>query len=98
MTDPTATSSDAVTVAQTVADTLIELAWATRPGQPMSDADRYAVVTALAAAVAVLPQVVTQLTPPAPQSRPEARETFRAAVVAAHDLAHLLDAAAQHLA
>jgi hypothetical protein len=41
---------------------------------------------------------VTQLTPPALQSRPEARETFRAAVVAAHDLAHLLDAAVQHLA
>jgi Na+-transporting methylmalonyl-CoA/oxaloacetate decarboxylase gamma subunit len=55
-------------------------------------------VTALAAAVAVLPQVLTQLTPPAPQTRPEARETFRATVVAAHDLAVVVDAAAQHLA
>jgi HD superfamily phosphodiesterase len=90
--------SSAVTVARSVADAVVELAWVTRPGQPLSDADRYAVVTALAAAVAVLPQVVTQLTPPALQSRPEARETFRAAVVAAHDLAHLLDAAVQHLA
>ncbi len=90
--------SSAVTVAQNIADTLVELAWATRPGQPLSDADRYAVVTALAAAVAVLPQVLTQLTPPAPQTRPEARETFRATVVAAHDLAVVVDAAAQHLA
>jgi len=76
---------------------VVELAWATRPGQALSDADRYAVVTALAAAVAVLPQVLNQLTPPE-RCRPEARETFRAAVVAAHDIAAVVDAAAQHLA
>ncbi len=95
MTDPTSTSSDAVTVAQTVADTVVELAWATRPGQALSDADRYAVVTALAAAVAVLPQVLTQTRQHTPN---DAGEALHAATIAGHDLAALLDTAAQHLA
>lgn len=95
MTDPTSTSSDAVTVAQTVADTVVELAWATRPGQPLSDADRYAIVTALTAAAAVLPQVLTQTRRHAPN---QAREALRAATITGHDLACLLDVAAQRLA
>ncbi len=48
-------------------------------GQPLSDADRYAVVTALAAAVAVLPQVLTHTrpdTPDTPDSRGAAREAL----------------------
>ena len=95
MTGSPSTSNDAVTVAQTVADTLVELAWATRPGQVMTDADRYAVVTALAAAAAVLPQILTQTRQHAPSG---AGEALHAATVTAHDLAHLLDAAVQHLA
>lgn len=84
-----------VTVARSVADALVELAWATRPGQPMTDADRYAVVSALAAAVAVVPQVLTQTRQ---DMRGEAREALHAVTVAAHDLACLLDVATQHLA
>lgn len=87
--------SSAVTVARSIADAVVELARATRPGQVMSDADRYAVVTALAAAAAVLPQVLTQTRP---DSRDAAREALHAATVTGHDLACLLDAAAQHLA
>lgn len=90
-------ASDAVTVARAVADTLIELAWTTRPGQLLSDADRYQSMLALAAGLAALPQVLAQITPPAPRSRPEARKTFREAVTMAHDVAALVDAAAQHL-
>lgn len=88
----------AVTVARAVADGLVELAWTTRPGQPLSDTDRYQVMLALAAGLAALPQVLTQLTLPPPQSRTEARQTCHEAVTAAHDLAALVDAAAQHLA
>ena len=91
-------ASDAVTVARAVADTLIELAWTTRPGQLLSQADRYQSMLALAAGLAALPQVLTQLTPPAPDSRTQARQTRRASVTTAHDLAGLVDAAAQHLA
>jgi HD superfamily phosphodiesterase len=90
--------SSAVTVARSVADAVVELAWATRPGQPLSDVDRYVVVTALGAAAAVLPQVLTQACQGVPDSRDAAREALHAATVAAHDLAHLLDAAAQYLA
>lgn len=89
---------DAVTVARYLADTLAELAWTTRPGQPLSDTDRYQAMLALAAGLAALPQVLTQLTPPPPQSRTEARETCREAVTVAHDLAALVDTAAQQLA
>ena len=91
-------SGDAVTVARAVADTLAELAWTTRPGQVLSDTDRYQVMLALAAGLAALPQVLTQLTPPAPDSRTQARQTCRAAVTTAYDLAGLVDATAQHLA
>lgn len=90
------TSPDsAAAIARSVADTVVELAWATRPGQPMSDADRYTVVTALAAAAAVLPQILTQTRQHAPS---DAGEALHAAAVAGHDLAALLDTAAQHLA
>ncbi len=93
------TSPDsAAAIARSVADTMVELAWATRPGQVMSDADRYAAVTALAAAAAVLPQVLTQTRQHAPSDAGEAREALHAATIAAHDLAALLDPAAQHLA
>ena len=61
--------SSAATSARSVADTMVELAWAIRPGQPLSDADRHAVVTALAAAVAVPPQVLTQTRQGVPDSR-----------------------------
>jgi len=58
MSGPSASSApsagDAVTVARTVADTLAELAWTTRPGQPLSDADRYQAMLALAAGLAAL--------------------------------------------
>lgn len=98
---PPPSSNEAVTVARAVADTLVELAWATRPGQPLSDADRYQVMLALTAGLAALAQVLTQLTPPAPdnppQTRTQARGTCREAVTAAHDLAALVDTAAQHL-
>lgn len=97
MTD-TSSASDAVNVARNVADNLVELAWTTRPGQPLSEADRYAVMLALAAGLGALTQTLTQLSPSAPRSRSEARETFHEAVTVAHDLAVAVDAAAQHLA
>lgn len=89
---------DAVTVARAVADSLVELAWTTRPGQPLSETDRYAVTTALTAGLGALAQALAQLTPPAPYRPPGARETFHEAVTVAHDLAIAVDAAAQHLA
>lgn len=51
MSASTPSSSDAVVVARNVADTLVELAWTTRPGQPLSDADRYQSMLALTAVV-----------------------------------------------
>lgn len=90
--------SSAVTVARNIADALVELAWATRPGQPMTDADRYAIVTALAAATAALPQVLNQTRQGVSDSRDAARQALHAATITGHDLAALLDAAAQHLA
>ena len=91
-------ASDAVTVARTVADTLVELAWTTRPGQSLSQADRYAVTAAPAAGLGALPQVLTQLAPPAAYARPQTPQTCREAVTTAHDLAALVDTAAQQLA
>lgn len=93
-----ASPSDAVVVARNVADSLVELAWATRPGQAMTDADRYQAMIALAAGLAAVPQVLTQLVPSGHSEAPGARETFHEAVTMAHDLAGVVDAAAQHLA